>query len=83
MLAAAKKEAHIAIVGPPELALPMAEGFKKDTGIEMDYLGGVAAVNAARVSREARAGNVTVDAMFTGTASPLCRLTVIDYRRLH
>lgn len=64
----AKKEGRVAVVGPPELAVPIAEGFLKDTGVELDYLGGVAAVNAARVSREVRAGNVTVDAMFTGTA---------------
>jgi iron(III) transport system substrate-binding protein len=68
VLDAAKKEAHVAVVGPPELAVAVADGFLKDTGIEVDYLGGVAAANAARVSREVRAGNVTVDAMFTGTA---------------
>src|SRR5579862_5580954 len=64
----AKKEGHVAVVGPPELAVAVADGFLKDTGVEVDYLGGVAAVNAARVSREVRAGNVTVDVMFTGTA---------------
>jgi ABC-type Fe3+ transport system substrate-binding protein len=68
VLDAAKKEAHVAAVGPPELAVAVADGFLKDTGIEVDYLGGVAAVNAARVSREVRAGNVTIDVMFTGTA---------------
>jgi hypothetical protein len=68
ILADAQKEGHVAVVGPSELAVPMAEGFLKDTGIQVDFLGGVAAVNQSRVAREVRAGNVTVDFMFTGTA---------------
>jgi iron(III) transport system substrate-binding protein len=68
ILAAAQKEGHVAVVGPSELAVPISEAFKKDTGIEVDFLGGVASVNASRVAREARAGNVTVDFMYTGTA---------------
>jgi ABC-type Fe3+ transport system substrate-binding protein len=68
ILADAKKEGHVAVVGPSELAVPMAEGFLKDTGIQVDFLGGVAAVNQSRVAREVRSGNVTVDFMFTGTA---------------
>jgi len=68
ILAAAKQEGHVAVVGPSELAVPIAEGFKKDTGIEVDFLGGVASVNASRVAREVRAGNVTIDFMYTGTA---------------
>lgn len=68
ILEAAKQEGHVAVVGPSELAVPMSEAFKKDTGIQVDYLGGVASVNASRVAREVRAGNVTVDFMFSGTA---------------
>jgi len=68
ILADAKKEGHVAVVGPSELAVPMAEAFLKDTGIQVDFLGGVAAVNQSRVAREVRSGNVTVDFMFTGTA---------------
>jgi ABC-type Fe3+ transport system substrate-binding protein len=68
VLAAAKQEGHVAVAGPSELAVPMTEAFLKDTGIQLDYLGGVAAVNASRVAREVRAGNVTIDFMFTGTA---------------
>ncbi|HXE29745.1 MAG TPA: ABC transporter substrate-binding protein, partial [Stellaceae bacterium] len=68
ILADAKKEGHVAVVGPSELAVPVAEAFHKDTGIQVDYLGGVAAVNQSRVAREVRSGNVTVDFMFTGTA---------------
>lgn len=68
VLAAAKQEGKVAVAGPAELAQPMADAFQKDTGIQLDYLGGVAAVNASRVAREVRAGNVTIDLMFTGTA---------------
>jgi ABC-type Fe3+ transport system substrate-binding protein len=68
ILAAAQKEGHVAVAGPSELALPLADGFQKDTGIQVDFLGGVAAVNASRVAREVRAGNVTIDFMYTGTA---------------
>ena len=68
ILADAQKEGHVAVVGPSELAVPIAEAFKKDTGIQVDFLGGVASVNASRVAREVRAGNVTVDFMYTGTA---------------
>jgi ABC-type Fe3+ transport system substrate-binding protein len=68
ILDAARQEGHVAVVGPSELAVPIAEAFKKDTGIQVDFLGGVASVNASRVAREARAGNVTVDFMYTGTA---------------
>jgi ABC-type Fe3+ transport system substrate-binding protein len=68
IFADAKKEGHVAVVGPSELAVPVAEAFLKDTGIQVDYLGGVAAVNQSRVAREVRSGNVTVDFMFTGTA---------------
>jgi len=68
ILAAAQTEGRVAVVGPSELATPIAQGFQKDTGIQVDFLGGVAAINASRVAREARAGNVTVDFMYTGTA---------------
>lgn len=68
ILADAKTEGHVAVVGPSELAVPIAEAFLKDTGIQVDFLGGVASVNASRVAREVRAGNVTVDFMYTGTA---------------
>src|SRR5215469_2902794 len=46
VLADAKKEGHVAVVGPSELALPIADAFQKDTGIQVDFLGGVASVNA-------------------------------------
>jgi ABC-type Fe3+ transport system substrate-binding protein len=74
VLADAKAEGHVAVVGPPELGVPIADAFLRDTGIEVDYLGGVASANGARVTREAHAGSVTIDVMFTGTAElPLAK----------
>jgi ABC-type Fe3+ transport system substrate-binding protein len=67
ILADARKEGHVSVVGPSELAVPLAEGFLKDTGIQVDYLVGVAAANGSRVAREVRAGNVTIDFVYTGT----------------
>jgi ABC-type Fe3+ transport system substrate-binding protein len=68
VLAAAKKEGRVAVAGPPELAEPFAQGFSRDTGIAVDYLGGEARTTASRVIRELRAGIVTIDVFFTGSA---------------
>jgi ABC-type Fe3+ transport system substrate-binding protein len=66
VLAAAKKEGKVAVAGPPELAGPLTEGFKSDTGIEVEYLAGEARDRSSRVGREVRNGNVTLDFIFTG-----------------
>jgi len=82
IFADAQKEGHVAVVGPSELAVPVAEAFQRDTGIQVDFLGGVAAVNASRVAREVRAGNVTVDLMYTGTAElPLVKEGLFEDER--
>jgi ABC-type Fe3+ transport system substrate-binding protein len=67
VLADAKKEGRVTVAGPAELAVPMTEGFLRDTGIAVEYLGAVASMSESRVSREARARNVTIDFIFTGT----------------
>ncbi len=67
-LAAGQKEESLAIAGPPELAGPMADGFLRDTGIRVDYLGTSASERSSRVGREVRSGNVTVDFAFLGSA---------------
>ncbi|MCD6074895.1 MAG: hypothetical protein K0Q70_1778, partial [Rhodospirillales bacterium] len=43
MLAAAKKEGTVVLVGPPTIGQPMSEGFKRDTGIDVEFLGIVGA----------------------------------------
>jgi len=67
-LAAAKKEGRVAVAGPPELAGPVSDAFKRDTGIEVEFLGGEARDRASRVGREVRSGKVTLDVTFTGSA---------------
>ncbi|MFM9972847.1 MAG: ABC transporter substrate-binding protein [Burkholderiales bacterium] len=67
-LAAAKKEARIAVAGPPHIATQISQGFLRDTGIQVEYLGGESRSTASRVTREVRANNVTLDFFFTGTA---------------
>ena len=67
ILAAAKKEGRVVVAGPGELAGPLSEGFKRDTGIEVEFLGGETRDRSSRISREVRAGRVTVDFVFTGS----------------
>src|SRR4051794_15751279 len=67
VLEAAKKEGSIAVAGPPQLASGITQGFLRDTGIQVEYLGAEARQTASRVSREVRAGKPTIDAFFTGT----------------
>ena len=69
MLAAAKKEGTVVVAGPPEIGKPMAEGFKRDTGIELEFLGAVGATMVQRMSREYKSGNVTVDVVFSGAVT--------------
>ena len=66
MLAAARKEGTVVVAGPPEIGKPMAEGFKRDTGIEVEFLGAVGPNMVTRMSREYKSGNVTLDVVFSG-----------------
>ncbi len=65
-LAAGKKEGRLSVAGPPELAIPITDGFLHDTGIEIEYLGGEARDRSSRLGREARSKNVTLDFVFSG-----------------
>ncbi len=65
-LAAARKEGTLTLVGPPELGKPMSEGFKRDTGIEMEFLGLVGAAQVQRMTREYKSDQVTMDVIFSG-----------------
>lgn len=78
VLAAAKREGRVSLAGPAELA-PLTDAFRHDTGIEVDYLGAVPSMTESRVDREARAGKVTIDFMFTGTGLlPLAKDGLIE-----
>ena len=69
ILAAARKEAKVVLVGPPTIGQPMSEGFKRDTGIDVEFLGVVGAPLFQRMSREYKAGNVTLDVVFSGAVT--------------
>lgn len=66
VLAAAKKEGKVVVAGPPALARPLAEDFKRDTGLTVEYLGGNPRDLSARMFREATAGNLTIDLSLGG-----------------
>ena len=69
VLAAAQREGHVVVMGRPDLAKPYAEGFQRDTGITLDYLGGEGREQVSRLARELRAGAVTIDLLFGGATT--------------
>ena len=69
MLAAAKKEGKVVLVGPPTIGQPMTEGFKRDTGIDVEFLGIIGAPLFQRMTREYKAGTVTMDVVFSGAVT--------------
>ncbi len=76
-LAAARQEGSVAISGPPQVAAKLSSAFKRDTGIELKYLGGPARTNESRMAREVRAHKLSVDATLSGMA--LLRLVKEGY----
>lgn len=66
MLSAARAEGKVVVAGPPDIGKPMAEGFKRDTGIELEFLGAVGRTMVQRMLREYKSGNVTFDVVFSG-----------------
>ena len=66
MLAAGRQEGTVAVAGRGEMAEPMTDAFKRDTGIGLDFLGGEGREQFTRLVREMRAGNVTIDVIFDG-----------------
>ena len=44
----------------------MQEAFKRDTGIDIDFLGGEGREQQSRILREIRANRVTIDVFFSG-----------------
>ena len=61
VLAAGQEEGTVVVAGFPFLAEPMAEAFLRDTGIQLEWLGGDGSELSARLAQEAAAGNVSVD----------------------
>ena len=68
VLAAAKAEGTLAVAGSPDMAKPMTDGFLRDTGIRLSYLGGNQRDISSRAARELRAQAVTIDIMLGGAS---------------
>lgn len=66
LLGEARKEGKLVIVGRPQIAEPMKQAFKRDTGIEVDFLGGNGRDEQSRMLREIRSKQVTIDIAFSG-----------------
>ena len=68
VLAAAKKEGKVVVAGQPALAESLPKAFKRDTGIDLEFMAGNTRDLSARFNNEARAGNLTIDAILSGGA---------------
>ena len=66
ILAEARKEGQVTVAGFPALTRSMPPAFKRDTGIELKFFGGRPSDLSSRFAAEARAGNMTIDAMLGG-----------------
>jgi ABC-type Fe3+ transport system substrate-binding protein len=66
LLDAGRQEGTVVVAGRGEMAQPMTEAFKRDTGISLEFLGGEGREQLTRLAREMRAGQVTIDVIFDG-----------------
>jgi ABC-type Fe3+ transport system substrate-binding protein len=66
LLAAAKKEGSVVVMGPAPLTKAISEGFQRDTGITVNFVGGSIADQTTRLEREAKAASVTIDIAIGG-----------------
>jgi ABC-type Fe3+ transport system substrate-binding protein len=66
IMKAARAEGEVTVAGFPALADKMSAAFKRDTGITMNFLGGNTATHSVRMEAEARAKNLTIDALLGG-----------------
>jgi iron(III) transport system substrate-binding protein len=65
-LAAARVEGKVVVAGRGPMEKPMAAAFRRDTGIDLVFLGGEGRAQVSRVEREMRSGQVTIDILFGG-----------------
>ena len=66
VLAAARAEGQVTVAGFPLLQEKMSAAFKRDTGIQLNFLSSNTAEQSARLEAEARAKNVTIDILLGG-----------------
>jgi len=71
LVAAAKKEGKVVVIGPPDTAVRKAlpEAFKAKYGITVEYIGGRGTETAAKLRAERSAGIYTADIAFGGSDS--------------
>ncbi len=69
LLEAGRREGKVVVAGDPDLARPLSDGFKRDTGITVEFLIGNPRDLSSRLTRELRAKNVTLDIMTGGPAN--------------
>jgi iron(III) transport system substrate-binding protein len=69
LVAAAKKEGKVVVIGPPDATVRKAlpEGFKARYGITVEYIGGRGTETAAKLRAERSSGIYTVDVAFGGS----------------
>lgn len=77
LLEAARAEGRVVVGGPAFLAEPMVEAFRRDTGIELEWLGATGSELSARLQQEVTAGNVTMDLKLGGPQE-----LFVDYKSL-
>ncbi|HEY4135397.1 MAG TPA: extracellular solute-binding protein [Alphaproteobacteria bacterium] len=65
-VAAAKKEGTLVVAGRPEYAKALSDGFKRDTGLSVEFLQGEGREQLSRLAREIRAKQVTIDLLMGG-----------------
>jgi ABC-type Fe3+ transport system substrate-binding protein len=61
VLTAAKAEGRVVVAGRSGMARGLSEGFKRDTGLDIDFLEGESRDLSSRLTREMRAGQVSLD----------------------
>jgi ABC-type Fe3+ transport system substrate-binding protein len=66
VLAAARNEGQVTVAAFAALGDKLSAGFKRDTGIQMNFLGGSTTDQSVRLEAEARAKNLTIDILIGG-----------------
>src|SRR5258707_2025585 len=63
IVAKAKQEGSVGVAGHPALGKALAEAFERDTGIQLQYVGGPTNEIASRLEREVGAHKATLDGL--------------------
>jgi ABC-type Fe3+ transport system substrate-binding protein len=66
VLTAARAEGQVTVAAFPALSEKMSAAFQRDTGIQLNFLGGGTSEQSARFEAEARAKNLSIDILIGG-----------------